>query len=231
MVALLDLHFNTISSCGYAGQHVMADAPNSINFWSQVAARYEANPLVAFDLYNEPHDISDLVWRYGGNVTENGTSFEAAGMQQLYSAVRGQGASNLVFVSGNDWANRVPATAPLSGYNIVYGVHAYTCPETAPPGCTTPNPYDPSSILGSWVVPSWYYPVMVTEFGWPDQNDGRYITNVVNYARSHGWGWDVFAWDGTTSGQFNLLADVGPGSSYEAKPTGMAVLTGLNANR
>jgi hypothetical protein len=207
----------------------MADSPSSVTFWKQVAARYKSNPLVAFDLYNEPHDISSSVWLKGGQVTENGTTFTAAGMQQLYNAVRSQGASNLVFASGNNWANTFPPL--LSGYNVVYAVHAYTCPTAPPPTCTTPNPYDPSSILGSWVSPSGSHPVMVTEFGWPDAGNGRYIASVVNYAESHGWGWNVFAWDGTSTGLFTLLAEVGPGAAYEPKPSGMSAITGFNANR
>src|SRR5204863_8587456 len=104
MVALVDLHYNTISSCGTAKQWPMADYPNSVTFWQQLAARYKNNPLVAFDLYNEPHGISDDIWRNGGSVTWQGTTFQAAGMQQMYDAVRGTGANNLVIVGGNGWA-------------------------------------------------------------------------------------------------------------------------------
>src|SRR5947199_111790 len=93
MVALLDLHYNPIVPCGHVGLHEMADAPNSINFWEQVAARYKSNPLVAFDLYNEPNNIPDSVWLNGGQASEGRTVFNAAGMQQMYDAIRGQGAN------------------------------------------------------------------------------------------------------------------------------------------
>jgi hypothetical protein len=228
MVALLDLHYNTISNCGTASQQFMADYPNSTNFWKQVAARYKSNPLVAFDLYNEPHDISNTVWLKGGQVTQGSTTFQAAGMQQMYDAIRSQGAKNLVFASGNNWANTFVTT--LSGYNVVYAVHDYTCPSAAPPACTTPNPYDPSPILNGWVTPSQSVPVMVTEFGWPNKNDGQYNANVISYAKSHGWGWDVFAWDGSTTGLFDLVAEVGSGTAYEPSPSGMPALTGFRAN-
>lgn len=228
MVALLDLHFNTISLCGPAGPQDMADAPNSIDFWKQLAARYKSNPLVAFDLYNEPHDIPNSVWLNGGRVTENNVTFEAAGMQQMYNAIRGEGANNLVFASGTQYADIFPPL--LSGYNVVYAAHAYTCPVAAPPNCSASNPDDPPSTLDSWVAPSQFVPVMITEFGWPDKNDGRYISNVIAYAQSHGWGWSVFAWDGTTSGLFDLLANVGPGAAYDPTPSGAAVIAGLNAN-
>jgi hypothetical protein len=154
-------------------------------------------------------------------------SFVAAGMQQLYDVVRSEAPTNLVFVSGNQWATQFPSTAPLSGYNIVYAVHAYTCPQQAPPNCTSPDPYDPPQLLDSWVGPSERFPVVITEFGWPDPKDGRYDANVIRYADAHGWGWVVFAWDGSTSGQFDLLADAGPGASYEPSPAGMPVIEGL----
>ncbi|HMC41507.1 MAG TPA: cellulase family glycosylhydrolase, partial [Acidimicrobiales bacterium] len=184
MVALLDLHTNTLGSCGPVIQQMMADNPGSITFWNQVAARYKSNNLVAFDLYNEPHDISDSVWRNGGWVNSQGTWFRAAGMQQLYNAVRSTGATNLVVASGTNWGFRWPSTAPLTGNDIVYGVHAYTCPLSPPPNCTTPNYYDPSSILNSWVAPSASNPVMVTEFGWPDHFNGIYNQNVISFAEA-----------------------------------------------
>jgi hypothetical protein len=227
MVALLDLHFNTITPCSKPGLQKMADAPGATTFWRQVAERYGSNPLVAFDLYNEPHDIPDAIWRNGGPVNQGGVTFVAAGMQQLYDAVRGVGASNLVFVSGNQWATRFPGDALINGYNVVYAVHAYTCPQTPPPRCSSPDPYNAPQLLSSWVGPSATAPVVLTEFGWPDPKDGRYISNVINFADEHGWGWGVFAWDGNTGGQFDLLADVGPGANYEPSPAGMAVIAGL----
>src|SRR5204863_6439522 len=66
MLALIDLHWNTRLPCLPASQQRMADDPGSIQFWTSVAARYRRNPLVAFQLYNEPHDISWQQWRDGG---------------------------------------------------------------------------------------------------------------------------------------------------------------------
>ena len=88
MVALLDLHTNTIGSCQTGSQHNMADEAQSPTFLSDLAARYgnpsspEYSPLVAFDLYNEPHDISASVWLNGGATTDasTGIAYEAAGM-------------------------------------------------------------------------------------------------------------------------------------------------------
>ena len=229
---MLDLHTNALTACAAPKQQSMPDA-NAVTVWTTLAGRYKTNPLVGFDLYNEPHDVSDAVWRDGGTVTSSGVTYQAVGMQTLYNTVRGAGAANLVFASGNNWATAFPATAPLTGTsNLVYAAHAYTCPSGLPgsgASCTAgPDGtiYDPSGLLSHFATIGQTAPVMVTEFGFPDKNDGRYITNVENYAASHGWvGWDVYAFDGSTGGLFDLWKNTG--SMIEPAVSGMAVMTGM----
>jgi Tol biopolymer transport system component len=224
MLALLDLHTNRITSCGPVGRQPMADYPNSLTFWQQVATRYASNPLVAFDLYNEPHDLGDAVWRNGGTITWQGTTFQAAGMQQMYNAVRGTGAKNLVFVSGSAYGNAIPTTAPLAGVNIVYSLHAYTCASVPPPSCASSTPYAVPSFVNNWVAPSKSYPVVVGEFGFPNPDDGTYNANLIAFAEAHGWGWALFTWGDATWGPFDLLATAGAGATYEPKAGGMPAL-------
>jgi len=234
MVALVDLHTNATTPCGDTVQQNLPDT-GAITFWKTVAARYKSNPLVAFDLYNEPHDVSDSVWRNGGTTTTNGVTYTAAGMQQLYNAVRGTGATNLVMASGTNWASDFPSTAPLTGTtNLIYAVHAYTCPNGTPAQGQACNPgpagiYDPSGILGHFAAISATTPVMVTEFGWPDRNDGVYMSNVISYAQQHGFaGWSAWAFDGTTYNAFDLVKDTGPLNDPTA--TGMAVMSAFISN-
>jgi hypothetical protein len=226
MLALLDLHFNVISPCGRGNAHRMADASYSLPFWRQVARRYANNPLVAFDLYNEPHDISDAVWLNGGFVQEGLTWYNAAGMRQLYDAVRQQGANNLVFITGPVWGAR-PPWVPVAGFNTVNAAHIYTCGTLPPPACGYPNATDPSPILNQWLQFKSTGPIMVTEFGWPDANDGTYNANVIAFAERQGWGWAVFAWDGSTDGRFDLLLD---NAGFEPSLAGQPVLAGLAAD-
>jgi len=148
-------------------------------------------------------------------------------MQQLYDAVRSTGATNLVVVSGNNWANDVPSTL-VRGTNIVYAVHAYTCPQGTPPSCTTPSPYDPSGLLGPWVSFGAGHPVLVTEFGWPSPFDGTYDRAVVSFARAQGWGWSAFVWDGTTSSPWSLVASMPASGPFEPSPSGMPLLAALS---
>jgi endoglucanase len=213
MVALLDLNWNTRNPCLQSKSQKMADS-GSIQFWREVADRYKGNPLVAFDLYNEPHGITWQVWRDGGQVVDNDLTWTAAGMQQMYDAVRATGAHNLVFVSGNGWANTPPSGgALLTGDNIVYATHWYTCPAAPPPTCTAADPYNPAppgKRLNAWLPLLASHPVVITEFGWPDSNDGTYNKNVIDWAASHKVGWIAYHWgigNGTKHLDFGLLTD------------------------
>jgi len=225
MVALLNLEFNSPMPCQSGAQQEMADNPGSIEFWNQVASRYGKNPLVAFDLYNEPHNISDQVWLDGGQATDTIT-YEAAGMQSLYDTVRATGTQNLIFISGNTWANTVPATL-VSGSNIVYSVHDYTCPTDPPPDCSSKAPYDPSPILDQWVTTSMTLPLVVGEFGWPNPNDATYIANVIAFAQANGWGWNALAWNTSSGNPFALVSQAPGTGTWEPTASGMPVLAAM----
>jgi hypothetical protein len=234
MVILLDLHSNAITPCGdYSRQKQMPDS-QSVAFWQFVADRYKSNPLVAFDLYNEPHDVTGTVWRDGGTVTTSVGDYQTPGMQALYDTVRSTGANNLVFVSGNGYATWYPQGYELKNTkNTVWAVHDYTCPTGAPEegNACFPGPggvLDPSTVLDRWATVGQTSPVMVTEFGYPDRSKGDYVTNVNAYAANHGWvGWNVFVFDNTTTSDFDLVKDVGP--TWNPAQSGMGVMTAIFA--
>ena len=231
MFTLLDLHSNAVVPCAAPHQQAMPDQ-RALDFWQLVADRYKSNPLVGFDLFNEPHGVSDALWRDGGTVVSSGVTYATPGMQRLYDAVRATGASNLVFASGPNWASTFPASAPLRHTsNLVYAAHAYTCPTGTPQSGATCNPGpagvdDPTGILDRFDQAARSVPVMVTEFGYPDRYDGRYIANLTSAVATRGWvGWDAFAFDGSNSGLFDLVKDTGP--LWDPTVSGMAVMTAM----
>jgi len=165
---ILDLHWSdagdlTVTSTqsqgpGNSSQQMMADA-NSIEFWKQVAAKYKGDGHVLFELYNEPHGITWDLWLNGGQAGR----VVVAGMQQLYDAVRGTGANNIVIAGGLDWAYDLSGVGPTSsfvhGFNVMYATHPYlTSGDSA------------SGWEGSFghLVTTDFAPVIATEFG-----DGR----------------------------------------------------------
>jgi len=170
MGVILDLHWNN------GGQQNMADR-TSISFWSAVAAKYKNQPWVMFELYNEPHDVSWSQWLHGDATY--------AGMQELYAAVRGAGADNVVIVCGLNWAfdlSGVGAGYAVQGTNIAYGSH----------------PYDyAGKQVNDWNAAFGFlassYPVILTEFG-QYCNTGSYISDLLSYAETNGIHWTAWAW-------------------------------------
>jgi hypothetical protein len=164
MVAEIDLHTGNADgtlSCATTWLNPMADAPHALEFWAQVAARYGSNPLVAFDLYNEPILTPmkgtvpagvdpDLLWRNGGTAIGGYGPYAVAGMQQMYDTVRANGGTNnLIIISGQgptangnagSYDIRVALRTPVTGFNIVYASHPYT------PGNCGSLPPDPTGI-------------------------------------------------------------------------------------
>lgn len=187
---ILDLHWsdrgnpdatpNNPDEASNLGQQRMADL-RSIEFWHSVAARYKDDGRVLFELYNEPHAVTPAQWRDGGLTLDR---YEAAGMQQLYDAVRSQGAENLVIIGGLDWAydlSHVPDHR-IDGYNIVYATHPYAFPNKGP-----------STWDERWGFLTRTDPVIVTEFGSFDC-DASYSEELIAYAKEHHASWTAWAW-------------------------------------
>jgi aryl-phospho-beta-D-glucosidase BglC (GH1 family) len=244
MVAIIDLHDSTGSTCGPEGPHSAPDA-GSVAFWKDAAAHYASNPLVAFELFNEPHvksgtpgvwlhgqqtQITDAVQTSPGHWTR--TSYVPLGEQQLYDAVEGTGARNLVIIDADHYASDPKAITTgraVRDYNdnIVYAVHPYQCTASSASACMD----DPAMQQANTVVLDRFravaatYPVFASEFGWPDNSaaGATFMTNTFAYleAQSPAWGFAVFAWDGRLGGGFHVLSTLAP--TWRANITGRAV--------
>ena len=70
---------------------------------------------------------------------------------------------------------------------------------------------------------------MFDEFGWPNGADGRYNARLVAGVARHKWsGWCAYSFDGTTTGLFNLVRNIGP--IQNPNVAGMSIMQGLFAN-
>ena len=209
MVALLDLHSSLSTTiCPSAPQRQpMADS-HALDFWRSVAARYKDQPYVAFDLFNEPVNVSPQVWRNGGAMH----GWQAAGMQQMYDAVRATGATNLVFVSGLQFAfDLTPALLdPLDGYGIVFAPHVYY-----DGACSIMDPRAPSV----WGPVGAVYPIVITEFGTPCPT-GIYPASVIAYAELHHYGWIAYLWADHANG--GSVRDARVDADSRTEPAGPA---------
>ena len=172
-----------------ATQNQMADADNSVAFWTAIASDFKGYPNVIFDLFNEPYfdnvvapsgvSGANVAWTilrdggtntlfYGANTTftQNWTS---AGMQALVNAVRATGATNVVMSAGVSWAQdnsqwvQFAPSDPLK--QLALSWHAYPMYGAAfgSPGYT--NPGFAQGYAWAQAVLDAGYPIIIGETG------------------------------------------------------------------
>jgi hypothetical protein len=202
---ILDLHWGAPGTQLALGQEQAPDADHARAFWSSVATQYKGVSGIAFDLFNEPHDISWSCWLNGCTTS---AGWAATGMQQLVDAVRNAGATQPVIVEGLGWGGDLSgwlANQPSDpAHQLAAGWHIYNFS-----GCNT------SSCWDSTVAPvAQRVPVVATEVG---ENDcaGGFLGTLLPWADSHGIGFLAWAWNAAGCGSGPSLI-----SDYSGTPTG-----------
>ena len=218
LYVILDLHWTAPAAFCPLAQNQMADADNSVRFWSSIATEFKSDPNVLFELFNEPFvgdsSPSAADWTtimQGGpqtNYVTGGTPYQAnynwtvAGMQQMLTAIRDTGATNVVLVGSPSWSQDLSdwvANKPTDPDNQIAAVwHAYSNASSDP---TASLPLF-GSIAYTWVqsVLDAGYPVVITETG--DYNaagttGAPFLQNLLPWADARqvsyfGWAWDVW---------------------------------------
>lgn len=263
MVALLDLHTTQRQQCDSTHNQrlLLPDQSGAVAFWQSLVPAFGSNPLVAFELYNEPHvcigaagigygagttncqaagAAASGLWRDGGTVSSGNVLYTAAGMSTLYGAVQGAlnalppgSPSHLVFVDGNGWAGdptpfSTSGQFPMfTGTNLVYAEHLYRCPHLISEDGQTAtdcenDPTNSSCTTLAGVIDHFQttdvseHPVVLDEFGWPNDSQSTYMQNIVSHLHAVNRGFIGFAWDGwvrppTTTDTWALLGSLTPG--------------------
>jgi endoglucanase len=211
IVALLDLHTST-ADCTSIDRHAMPDAKVTKAFWADAAAHYAANKRVAFELYNEPHFVSESVWLNGSlsaTVQDCDTTvpltnvagrlavlqcqlkaprYQAIGMQALYDLVSTTAPGHLIVVDAPGYAATAPTMRVAATHgNLVYGFHPYTCSVPGAVCDSAAGAQANTTLLNSWLALGATAPVLVTEFGWPTYSQGYdrgYIDGSRYYAQT-----------------------------------------------
>jgi hypothetical protein len=196
IVALLDLHTVT-AGCTSIDRHAMPDAPVTQTFWNDAAHHYAGNPLVAFELYNEPHFVPDAEWLNGtsGATAQDcdltqpqaplgvayvqqliaqrqcelkAPKYQAVGMQELYDLVAVAAPNHLIVVDGPGYAANPPSTRLNPDHGeLVYGLHPYTCSVPGAACDVGSKATANTALLDRWKPLAAQAPVFVTEMGWP----------------------------------------------------------------
>jgi hypothetical protein len=222
LYVVLDLHWSapgsTVITGGSGGNQLvtMAFADHAVDFWTSVATAFKTDPMVVFDLFNEP--ILDANDRFGnGPVSDpwgcwlNGCSVSkgaVAGMQQLLNAVRGTGATQVVVAGGIDWSHRMDQwlqhmpSDPM--HNLMASFHVYQTPLS---NCTDTNCWD-NMGLGTVAM---NVPVLTGEMGEQDCATG-FINGYMTWADSKGISYLGWAWNTQNCNSFPALITATDGS-------------------
>jgi endoglucanase len=209
MIVDLDLHWTAPAAISANTQAVMADTDHSTTFWSQVATKYGNDHHVVFELFNEPHDISWNCWENGCTIPAAGTqpAWQAAGMQQLVTAVRSTGASNVVILGGLGWAGDISQWTshqprdPLGQEAAAWHIYNFgSCTDVT---CWSAQAQSVPGI-----------PVVVTEIGETDCGGG-FVNPLMSWLDKTGYSYLAWTWDDWAGcGGPSLL------SSYDGTPNG-----------
>ena len=216
---ILDLHWTAPANLCPFAQNPMANADNSVAFWSQVAMAFKGFENVVFEPFNEPiidtgiSETADwILLRDGGLLAEVSTGGEpeklpltwrAAGMQQLVDAIRATGAANVILTSGlnfssdlRQWLAYKP-TDPLNQLGAVW--HSYHdaaavfgTPEYSLPGYAPEIWTAVQGILAAGI------PVVITEFGdrnAPGTPSAPFASTLLPWADLHGVSYLAWSWN------------------------------------
>jgi len=231
---ILDLHWSAPGLQQAIGLQPLPDRDHSLAFWSQVASTYRGNDAVIFDLFNEPypdnnHDTTAAwkCWKNGTNKTDcpagtAGLNYDAAGMQELVTAVRQMRATNVIMVGGiqyaatlDHWIDYKP-TDPIN--NLVPAWHPYNDAWCSDRTCWNTE-----------VLPVMKrYPVIAGEIGENDAGSA-FITQLMSFldapARDvHPQSYLAWVWN-TDQTVYDLITDYTSGTP--TNPYGLAFMRHL----
>ena len=201
MVAVLELHWTGNGTTSQTGQAPMPNRAHTPEFWRQVATAFKGNDAVVLDLFNEPFPDSNRdspeawrCWRDGGRCA--GMAEEAAGMQELVTAVRATGATNVIALGGVRYANALSgwlAHRPVDPLdNVVAAWHVYDFNA-----CNSRSCWDAEAAPVARQVP-----LLLGEIGHEGRSGDRagFVTALMDWMDANGVGylpWTWNTWDGS----------------------------------
>lgn len=214
VATILDLHWSAPGNIRAVGQWPMADASHSVTFWRSVATTFAHNPLVMFDLFNEPAlgrehpSTADWhCWLVGClsshvlcHASCRAVSYQIAGMQDLLNAIRSVGATQPILAAGLEWGgdpcgrrqhSTVTTCLWLSNeptdpdHQLIASFHSYYRHA-----CDTSRCWNASVLSVATEVP-----VITTEFG-AKQCSSSYDARYMDWANAHDISYLAWAWQG-----------------------------------
>lgn len=141
LYVVLDLHDNVKAGSPYQSKDSLIPKTEDVTFWKAIAAHYRTNPMVMYDVFNEPVEPGWDIWLNGGGTTSDGATI--VGFQDLVNAIRSTGAQQVIVVEPGSaggknnggtnpttgaeeggWSN-FPIDHAIKDPNIMYSLHVY----------------------------------------------------------------------------------------------------------
>jgi hypothetical protein len=213
LIPILELHWSGPGAAKATGQSPLPDRDHSIDFWKSVATTFKSNSSVILEMHNEPFPdnnsdtaIGWACWRDGG--TCPGVSYPAAGMQELVTAVRGTGATNVIALGGLQYSNALSQwltyrpVDPLNQLTAAWHVYNFNL-------CNNTSCYDTIVRPVAQQVP-----VLTTEIG--DNDCGApFLNTLMSWVESQQQGYLAWTWN-TWGTACNVIALI---QAYDGTPT------------
>ena len=191
------LDFHSDSQSGLPGSADQSGQPytsgvlysETLQFWKDIATRYAANPMVMYDVINEPQYTDWNTWMHGVSTCDRTKPGCIVGVQDAIDTIRSTGSRQIIVVEpgkaggsqsneSGGWIN-LPAGGVTSDANIVYSKHEYTniiagyvlgASKNPPDYSLWDNTWAPGQILG--VHPIFYGEWALLPHGQPAHCEG-----------------------------------------------------------
>ncbi len=219
VVCILDLHWNddvTQQQYGMAlSNSVISQTGDSKQFWETLSTTpgYQNNPLVWFELYNEPFVGYNNGW-FSQSTSSNSNKFW--GMNDLYEAIRAN-SNNVIVIGGAldyayDFASLITFNSTVKPKNVVYNFHPYMGPYQKSDSSKTPENFE--IIINEMLQTN--TPIIITELGqyccgdnqcyaytgsyganFPNPNDKpniSYVNAILEIAKRYTISWLLWGW-------------------------------------
>jgi hypothetical protein len=203
IVTILDLHWtdDDTNNAPMAGK----GSTNCVDFWDSVAAKFGDNPMVFYELYNEPHRVTEDVWA-NGDATHSG-------MLDMLAAVLKHTQSPVIVAGYGSYAYDADSLVSLdktlvkqNEKNVIWNFHPYMGPNQAGDDKKCPAGFE-SRV--QQLINATDKPIILTEFGQgcnptegaaekcPGTYEGKamgYDETILTIAEKYSVSWLPWAW-------------------------------------